>query len=129
LLYNLRTDFAPLAYQWGHTMAGGEHSARHFPEFVGVQLLLIGGLPFALLPWVLARARTWWAGPRLRACFCLSALPLLFFLAKALRGPLEGNWPLPAYVGFWPLAAHWLAEGGASGPGVRGALRAGSPGK
>jgi hypothetical protein len=38
-------------------------------------------------------------------CACLFAFPFAFFLYKATRGPLEGNWALPCYIAVWPLAA------------------------
>jgi hypothetical protein len=55
------------------------------------------------------------ADPRLRACAGLFVFPFAFFLFKATRGPLEGNWALPCYIAVWPLAAVWfdrLREGG-----------------
>ena len=34
-------------------------------------------------------------------------VPFTFFLYKAARGPLEGNWALASFIGFWPLAGCW----------------------
>ena len=107
LIFNLEHDFAPLRYQWGHAMADGGPGLEPVAKFVGIQLLLVGTLPFVLLPWVFWRWKELTADPRLRACVCLFALPLAFFLFKATRGPLEGNWALAAYLGFWPLAGAW----------------------
>lgn len=107
--FNLLRDFAPLRYQWAHSMAnpapGGWNT---FGEFVGVQVLLFGTLPLVLLPWVLSRWHGLAADPVTRVCGCLYAVPLLFFLVKAGRGPLEGNWALASYIGFWPVAAAWF---------------------
>ena len=64
-------------------------------------------MPLVLFPWVVWNLRSLAADPRLRVCACLYALPLGFFLYKAIRGPLEGNWALACYIGFWPLAAYW----------------------
>jgi 4-amino-4-deoxy-L-arabinose transferase-like glycosyltransferase len=115
LIYNVQHGFAPLRYQWGHTMASYEPPAWHYlPEFVGVQTLLIGLVPFTALPWVLWRRRRLCADPGLRACFWMYALPMVFFLAKAARGPLEANWPLVAYVSLWPLAHRLLADAGSA---------------
>lgn len=106
LAFNAREDFAPLRFQWSHAMAAGR-GLKPFAEFVGVQLLLFGTMPLALFPWVVWNLRRLASDPRLRVCACLYALPLGFFLYKALRGPLEGNWALACYVGFWPVAAYW----------------------
>jgi hypothetical protein len=113
LIYNIRNDFAPLRYQWGHTMAADEPLSWHYlPEFVGVQALLVGLAPFVALPWVLRRTRRLCADPTLRACYWLYVFPLIFFLIKAARGPLEANWPLVAYVSLAPLGQRLLDEAG-----------------
>jgi 4-amino-4-deoxy-L-arabinose transferase-like glycosyltransferase len=109
LAFNVREDFAPLRFQFAHAMASGR-GLKPFAEFVGVQLLLFGTLPLVLFPWVVGNLRTLSADPRLRVCACLYALPLAFFLYKAVRGPLEGNWALVCYLGFWPVAAHWYEK-------------------
>ncbi|HET6576405.1 MAG TPA: glycosyltransferase family 39 protein [Fimbriiglobus sp.] len=106
LAFNVREDFAPLRFQWSHAMAAG-HGLKPFAEFVGVQLLLFGTMPLVLFPWVVWNLRRLATDPRLRVCACLYALPLGFFLYKAVRGPLEANWALACYVGFWPVAAYW----------------------
>lgn len=108
IMYNLQRDFAPLRYQWAHSMANPDPGGwGTFGEFVGVQLLLFGTAPLILFPWVLARWRMLAADPVTRVCGCLYAVPFAFFLYKAHRGPLEGNWALASYIGFWPLAAVW----------------------
>jgi 4-amino-4-deoxy-L-arabinose transferase-like glycosyltransferase len=107
LIHNVRHDFAPLLYQWRHSMGTTDPSAKRFAEFVGIQVVLFGTMPVVLLPWVLANRRRLAADPRLRVCLCLYGFPFAFFLYKAARGPLEGNWALVSYVAFWPLAADW----------------------
>lgn len=114
LIHNVRHDFAPLKYQWSHSMADSEPGLLPALEFAGVQVILFGTLPLVLLPWVFRHWSELTADPRLRACVCLYALPLLFFLFKATRGPLEGNWALAAYLGFWPLAGAWWTSCGTS---------------
>jgi 4-amino-4-deoxy-L-arabinose transferase-like glycosyltransferase len=105
LVYNLRLGFAPLRFQWEHAQSPDGFELKRFLEFFGLQLLLMGTLPFLTLPLVLARVRRLWADPRLRGCLCLSALPLLFFARQALRHQVEGNWPVVGYLTFWPVAA------------------------
>jgi 4-amino-4-deoxy-L-arabinose transferase-like glycosyltransferase len=107
LVYNVGHDFEPLKYQWGHAMGQTEPDAGRFAEFVGIQVALFGTLPLVLFPWVVANLRRLTADPRLRVCACLYGFPFAFFLFKAARGPLEGNWALASYVAFWPLAAAW----------------------
>jgi 4-amino-4-deoxy-L-arabinose transferase-like glycosyltransferase len=107
LIHNIRHDFAPLLYQWGHSMGSPEPGLKPFAEFVGLQLLLFGVLPFVILVWTLWNFRALRQDPRLRVCACLFAFPFAFFLFKATRGPLEGNWALACYIAVWPLAATW----------------------
>jgi 4-amino-4-deoxy-L-arabinose transferase-like glycosyltransferase len=107
LVHNVRYDFAPLAYQWRHSMTSPDPGVVPFLAFVGVQLLLFGGVPFVVFAWAVRRRRALLADPRLRVCLCLFAFPFAFFLYKATRGPLEGNWALACYVAVWPLAAAW----------------------
>jgi 4-amino-4-deoxy-L-arabinose transferase-like glycosyltransferase len=107
LVFNLWHDFTPLRFQWEHAMAARD-GLKPLGEFIGVQLVLFGALPVALFPWVLWKLRSLSADPRLRVCACLYAVPFAFFLYKAVRGPLEGNWALACYVGFWPVAAYWF---------------------
>jgi hypothetical protein len=107
LIYNIQHDFAPLLFQWRHSMGDSRPGLKPFGEFVGVQILLFGTLPFFLYPWVLWNFQKLCENPRLRVCACLYALPMTFFLYKATRAPLQGNWALVMFVAFWPLAATW----------------------
>ncbi|MBX9622416.1 MAG: glycosyltransferase family 39 protein [Gemmataceae bacterium] len=107
LVHNVRYDFVPLQYQWRHSMSSPRPGVVPFLEFVGVQLLLFGAVPFVMLGWAARRWRVLAADPRLRVCLCLFAFPFAFFLFKATRGPLEGNWALACYIAVWPLAARW----------------------
>jgi 4-amino-4-deoxy-L-arabinose transferase-like glycosyltransferase len=107
LIHNLKTDFAPLRYQWGHSMSSPAPGLGPFAEFVGVQLLLFGALPAVVFVWAIRHREELLADPRMRVCLCLFALPLAFFLVKATRGRVEGNWAFPCYLACWPLAAEW----------------------
>jgi len=107
LIHNIQHDFVPLLFQWRHSMGDSRPGFKPFGEFVGVQLLLFGTLPFFLYPWVLWSFKRLCDNPRLRVCACLYALPMTFFLYKATRAPLQGNWALVMFVSFWPLAAAW----------------------
>lgn len=93
LAFNLQYDFAPLRFQWEHAMASDTGPGlRTLGEFVGIQTLLFGTLPFVVFAWAVRNWRGLAADPRLRACACLFAVPFGFFLYKACRGPMEGNW-------------------------------------
>ncbi|MBN9518987.1 glycosyltransferase family 39 protein, partial [bacterium] len=107
LLHNVRHDFQPLLYQWKHSMSSPEPGVVPFLGFVGVQILLFGTVPFVVFVWSLRNRRELLAHPRLRACAGLFVFPFAFFLYKATRGPLEGNWALACYIAVWPLAAVW----------------------
>jgi 4-amino-4-deoxy-L-arabinose transferase-like glycosyltransferase len=107
LIHNIQHDFVPLLFQWRHSMGDSRPGLKPFGEFVGVQLLLFGTLPFFLYPWVVWNFRKLCENPRLRACACLYAFPMTFFLYKATQAPLQGNWALVMFVSFWPLAAVW----------------------
>ncbi len=110
LLHNVRHDFAPMLYQWKHSMSSPEPGVVPFLGFVGVQVLLFGTVPFVVFVWAIRNHRELLADPRLRACAGLFAFPFAFFLYKATRGPLEGNWALACYIAVWPLAAVWYAR-------------------
>ncbi|MCZ2341271.1 MAG: glycosyltransferase family 39 protein [Bacteroidales bacterium] len=111
VVFNSQYDFAPLLFQWEHAHQAAQPGTRiiSFVDFVSVQILFFGILPIVLLPWVWWRIRTLAADPRLRVCAALYAVPMTIFLYKATQGPLEGNWALVAFIGFWPIAAAWYA--------------------
>ena len=108
LIHNIPQNFAPIRYQWGHSMSSPKPGLLPFAEFVGVQLLLFGGVPFAVMVWSYRHWRELVADPRLRVCACLFSLPFTFFLFKATRGRLEGNWAFPCFIACWPLAEVWF---------------------
>jgi len=103
VIFNWQHDFAPLAFQWRHAGFKDPHPPQFF-QFLGGQLALVGGLPFLMVPWVILRWRDLARDPVLLASLWLFVPVFAFFMGKAIRSPLEGNWPMVAYVGFWPLA-------------------------
>lgn len=115
LIHNIRYDFAPLRYQWQHSMSSSEPGLTPFFSFWGIQVLLFGILPFGIFAWSVAKRRELLADPRLRVCFWLFAFPFAFFLYKASRGHLEGNWALACYIALWPLAAEWFERAKSNG--------------
>ena len=108
LIHNIRFDFVPLLYQWKHSMSSPEPGLMPFASFFGIQILLFGFLPFAVFVWTILNRKELFGDPRLRVCACLFAIPFAFFLYKATRGHLEGNWALAMYISAWPLAAVML---------------------
>lgn len=103
LIYNMQHDFAPLQFQWSHSMGAGGLSIDHWLEFMGGQALLVGLLPFLVLPFILfLRSRICSAGS-LQTCFFFSVPLLLFFIFQSFRTKLEGNWALISYLGLWPI--------------------------
>jgi len=110
LIHNIPENFVPIRYQWSHAMGSPQPGLIPFAEFVGVQLLLFGGVPFIILVWGFRHWRELAAEPRLRVCACLFLLPFAFFLFKATRGRLEGNWAFPCFIAGWPLAEVWYSR-------------------
>lgn len=110
LIHNVRHDFVPIRYQWGHSMSSPDPGLGAFAEFLGVQLLLVGSIPFVVFVWALRNRRELLADTRLRPVLCLFVIPMAFFLLKATRGRLEGNWAFPCYLACWPLACLWYSR-------------------
>lgn len=109
LFFNQAHAFVPLKFQWHHAMASGSPPG-HFWNYLGSQILILGALPFFMLPWVIGKARDLNTDFRLHVCFYLFTLPFLYFFLKATGSYVEGNWPLVAYIGFWPIAERLLEQ-------------------
>ena len=107
LIYNVQQNFDPLLFQWQHSAQKTPNSLISIVEFIGVQILGFGTLPFYLFPWVISHFPRLIQNSRLRVCACFYALPMAFFLYKSTQARLEGNWAIVCYVSFWPLAAEW----------------------
>ncbi len=102
LYFNYQHDWASFRYQWGHS---NEPAAfRHLWDFIGTQYLLVGGLPFLMLLWVLFAFGTLKDNARFYTSIVFFVLPLSFFLYKATHNYLEANWALMAYLSFWIVA-------------------------
>lgn len=108
LTFNRAHDFVPLGWQWNHAM--GNAKPASFFGFVGSQILIVGAMPFLLLPWVLARTGFLLSEFRTQVLYFFFLLPFGFFLFQAMRGPLEANWALVAYLSFWPIAQRLLHQ-------------------
>jgi len=106
--YNALNGFSSFLFQWTHGMGGSGLSFNKFLEFFASQWLLIGGLPFLLLPFVLIMRGEFIEDPRLHTCFHFFIFPLLVFFFQSLRNKLEGNWALVTYLAFWPIAQRLL---------------------
>lgn len=107
LIYNIDQHFEPLLFQWRHVAEKPKNSLMSLGDFVGVQMLLFGTMPFTLWPWVCGKFSRFRQDPRLRVCACLYAIPLAFFVYKSTQSRLEGNWALVCFISFWPLASEW----------------------
>lgn len=110
LIYNINQNFEPLLFQWRHVAEKTPSSLRSFGDFVGVQILAFGTMPFVLFPWVCYRFLRLCRNPRLRVCACLYALPLAFFLYKSTQSRLEANWSIICFLSFWPIASEWYSS-------------------
>lgn len=108
LIYNVTQNFEPLLYQWSHAAEKTSNSLMSFGDFVVVQILLFGTMPFVLFPWVIRNVRGLAAEPVTRVSLCLYAIPLTFFLYKSTQTRLQGNWALVCFISFWPLASQWF---------------------
>lgn len=110
LIYNIQENFAPLLYQWHHVADNEPWSLKPIGEFLGMQALAAGLLPFVTFFWAMRHFRRLAEQPRLRVCLCMFVLPFAFFIYKGTRLRLEANWPLISYIAVWPLAAAWYEE-------------------
>ncbi|MFM8269862.1 MAG: ArnT family glycosyltransferase [Pseudomonadota bacterium] len=103
LLFNFQFHFSPLLFQWNHT-----HHSVPFSflfSYLGTQILLVGALPFLLIPWLIINYRSLSQLPASRTHIFFFIMPLIFFLYKSTHHFLEANWGLVAYLSFWPLSS------------------------
>jgi hypothetical protein len=107
LIYNIQEDFQPLLFQWRHATDNEPWSLRPVGEFVGVQILAAGAIPFLVFGWSLWQYRRLAQEPRLRVCLCLFVVPFAFFCYRGIRMRMEANWTLISYIAIWPLLAAW----------------------
>ncbi len=110
LIFNIEHHFASFHFQWNNAMEGsGGFALYRLWQFLGGQIVLIGALPFLMLPWVLIHRQELSEDRRMHICFYFFVLPLLFFLFQSLRTKLEANWALACYLAFFPMA-QWLLD-------------------
>ena len=109
LVFNWRYGFAPLHFQWNHSMGSSGISFSEWFRFIGGQILLVGALPFLLFIWIAVRYRDLCADAKSQAYFAFFMLPFGFFVYKALSHKLEANWPIVGYLTFWPIADRLLS--------------------
>ncbi len=105
LIFNWRYQFAPLQFQWSHSLAQG---TGVFTDFLGSQILLLGSLPFLMLGWVLLLRKDLCSNSDYQVCFYFFVLPILFSLFQAAKTHVEANWAFMSYVAFWPMAQFLL---------------------
>jgi len=107
-LFNVKHHFAPLLFQWEHSMGDPSFSLMRVFSYLGEQSLLVGGIVFLILPWMISWRREIFSIPRLRLCAFFFLTPLVFFLYKTIQQPLEANWGLITYLSVWPIIDHIL---------------------
>ena len=107
LIFNLKYHFAPLQFQWNHSLADG---SGVFLEFLGGQVALLGALPLLMLGWVLLRRGDISSHPSFHVCFYFFMFPFVFSLFQSAKTHVEANWAIMSYVAFWPLAQYLLNQ-------------------
>jgi 4-amino-4-deoxy-L-arabinose transferase-like glycosyltransferase len=130
VVWNMHHDWVSFRFQLAHGLGAGRGSALgHEAELVGGQLGLASPLLFGLLAVTVARALRQSARDERATLLAIVASGVLaFFAITALRAPVEGNWPAPAYVPAIPLLAsaaatnrtveRWLAAACALAGGI-----------
>lgn len=107
LIFNLEHHFAPLQFQWGHSLSDG---SGIFGEFLGGQIALLGALPFLMLGWILFRRADICSNPTYQVCFYCFGFPFVFALFQAAKTHVEANWALMSYIAFWPMAQYLISQ-------------------
>lgn len=105
-IFNVRYNFSPILFQWEHTRHSVPFSFLF--SYLGSQILLVGALPFLLIPWILLNYRSLVRLPSYRSQLCFFLIPLIFFSYKSTHHFLEANWGLVCYLSFWPLSSYFL---------------------
>jgi len=107
IIFNYQHEFVPLLFQWQHTQKSVPFDFLW--TFLGGQILLVGALPFLLLPAILLTSPSLIRIPRFRPLLYFFLVPFVFFLFKSTHHFLEANWSLVAYLAFWPLASFFIS--------------------
>ncbi len=103
IIFNHRHGYSPLHFQWNHTTGSDTELFRFFGNYVLSQVLLIGLMPFLLIPWQFLRLKEVLDYPLLRTASLFFLVPFLFVLFQATHLKVEANWSLMAYISFWIL--------------------------
>jgi len=106
IYYNYQHDFVSFRFQWGNAMSGSGNgiSFASFFEYLGGQIIMVGALPFIMLPWILLWRPEIRDNPKLDVLFYFFVPTICFFALQSFRTKLEANWGLVTYLAFWPLA-------------------------
>jgi 4-amino-4-deoxy-L-arabinose transferase-like glycosyltransferase len=114
LLYNFRSDFSTMGFQWRHVFPFKEgDDLRHFPEFLGGQIALAGPFLFAGLTAAIGLFFKAGVPAERRFLQIASILPFMVPAFAALFGKVEPNWPAPAFIALMPLLSVSIPEKGA----------------
>lgn len=115
LLWNMQNEWASLKFQFEHGLQPGNYSLwRYFGEFLGGQLITMGPAVFVLLCCLSVSQviKSFKAKNEEVFFLAVTILPaLLLFAYSGSKTKVEANWPQIAYIGGFPLIAHWLVTG------------------
>jgi 4-amino-4-deoxy-L-arabinose transferase-like glycosyltransferase len=101
IAWNHAHEWVSFGFQWSHGLGTGKFPQwPRVPEYFGLQAAVVGPILFGLLIAVLVMvARSWRREPAgRRFLWCLSVVPIGFFLCSSLFHKVEANWPCFAYV-------------------------------
>jgi len=108
LVFNYQHHFSPLWFQWEHTRHSVPFSFLF--SYLGSQVLLVGALPYLLIPWIFINYRSLVRIPSYRTQLFFFLIPLIFFSYKSTHHFLEANWGLVCYLSFWPLSSYFVTH-------------------
>ncbi|MGM0600110.1 MAG: ArnT family glycosyltransferase [Candidatus Rifleibacteriota bacterium] len=115
LIWNYQNEWASLKFQFSHGLKPGQKSFLFYlGEFLGGQLGTLGPSIFILIFYLSFTQFYKSFKSKNEKVFFLAAtvLPaLLLFTYSGLKTKVEANWPQIAYLGGFPLMAHWLVSG------------------
>ena len=109
LIHNVPENFVPIRYQWSHSMGSPHPGFIPFAEFVGVQLLLFGGVPFVVMVWGFRHWRNWRS---IRVCGYVPASSCCRSRSSSSRHTRSAGRELgvSCFIACWPLAEVWYSR-------------------